>query len=173
MVDGTCACAIELRGSHGEGMKIYPIVDLIGVPLLGAAGLVLAGKPGGGGFPGKIGLGLTHNLLLQDQLGFEPGERRLARLGDRLRMVERRLEITRIEPDQQLALFDVLMIGGEDFGDKAGDMRRHRRHIAAGVGVVGHFDKPTNGPPMVGVDRDPRRDQQRQQGRRKAAQRAP
>lgn len=33
---------VELRRRDGEGLKIYPVVDLAGTPLLGAEGLVLA-----------------------------------------------------------------------------------------------------------------------------------
>jgi hypothetical protein len=120
---------------------------------------VLAGKRGAGNLGVEVGLGLADHSLLQDVLGFEPGERGPPLIGDCLGMIECRLEIARIEPDQQLPGFDMLVVCHQDFRNESCDMRRHRRDVAAGIGIIGALDEAPDGPPLMAVFARPDRDE--------------
>src|SRR5229473_3533804 len=88
---------------------------------------------------------------LQRVFRFEPGEGCLPLLGDGLRMGERSLVIARVETDQQLSGPDILVVANQDLRNEPGDMRRHRRDIAAGISVIGALDKPPRLPPVPSV----------------------
>ena len=88
---------------------------------------------------------------MQHVFRLEPGERRLLLRGDRLGVIESGLEIAAVEPDQQLPGLDMLVVGHQNLRDEARDMRRHGRDVAAGIGVVGAFDKAADAPPIAPV----------------------
>ena len=66
-------------------------------------------------------------------------------------MIGRGADVTIIEPDQQLPGVDPLIVGDQDFGDEAGNVRRDRRDVAADIGVVGTLEEAVDGPPIVAV----------------------
>ena len=79
------------------------------------------------------------------------GERRGLMPDHRLGMRQAGLIVAVVELDQQLAGVHELVVADQDPGDEPGDMRRERGDVAADIGVVGGFDKPTDPPPIPAV----------------------
>jgi len=63
----------------------------------------------------------------------------------------RRADVAVVQSHQQLSGADALMVRHRDFGDKAGDVRRDRRDVAADIGIVGALEETIDGPPIVAV----------------------
>ena len=89
---------------------------------------------------------LTDGGLLQRLLALETVQSRLARLDNRRRAVGGGAKIAVVETDQRLARAHVFVVADEDLRHEAGDVRRDRGDIAAGVGVVGAFDEAPHPP---------------------------
>jgi len=106
----------------------------------------------------EIGLGLADGRLLQGLFAFEAIEGRLARLDNRRRPVSSGAKIAVVEPDQRLPRAHIFVVANEDLRHEASNMRRYRRDIAAGIGVVGAFDEAPDAPIFIPIPRADERD---------------
>ena len=90
-------------------------------------------------FGDQIGFLLANGGLLEDCAGLQFFERCQAGLDDRAGVVERRLEIAAVEPDQHLASLHALIVGNQHFGDEAANMRGDGGDVAADIGIICRF----------------------------------
>ncbi len=102
-------------------------------PALAQRGEAVTVGPGQGGLAardGYLGLGARDLRFIQTQGGLELGQFGLgARDGG--------VEIAHVEPRQQLAGLDRLVVAEQHFRQRAGHAAGHRRHVAPDVGVLG------------------------------------
>ena len=89
-----------------------------------------------------VGRALLDDRLLQSNLRFE-----IAHCGFRcgdigMRLIERRLEIAIVDPGQQLAGLDRLVVADQHLRDVAGDFWRDDRGVGLHIGIIGRFQIP-------------------------------
>ena len=102
-----------------------------------------------GADPCHLGLGLRLRdvgVLLQD-VGLGALDVGGACVDGGLRLVERYLVLTRVEPHQRRAGLHRLVVGHVDIGHIAADLGRHGDAVGLQISVVGAFDKTAHGPP--------------------------
>ena len=95
---------------------------------------------------------------MQRLFALEAREGRLARFDNRGRAVRGGTKIAIVEPDQRLPGAHIFIVANEDLSHETRDMRRDRRDIAAGIGVIGAFDEAPDAPIVVAVPRSDKRD---------------
>jgi hypothetical protein len=105
--------------------------------------------------PGRSSRGVDFGGLLRDQgllqldLGIEIAHRGFGRRDVGPRLVQRCAEIAVIDPGEQLACPDRLVVGNQHLGDVARDPRRDDRGVGFDVGVVGRLEIAAGGKVVV------------------------
>ena len=62
-------------------------------------------------------------------------------------------EIAVVKTDQRLSCAHIFIVADKDPGDEASHVRRYRRDIAPGIGVIGALDEAPDAPIVVSVPR--------------------
>ncbi len=139
--------ALRILPRSGGGLRkvAIPLVVLLGERRLRILGV-------------EIRLRLADRRLLHRLFALEAVEGRLARLDNRRRAVGGGAKIAVVETDQRLSCAHIFVVANEDLGDEASDVRRYRRDIAPGIGVVGAFDEAPDAPIFIAVPRADERD---------------
>ncbi len=138
LVDGSRSLRILLRA--GSRLSEQPVA--LGVDLR-ESGLRDLGV--------HVGAGLFDRRLLQHVFNAQACERRLALLEYRFGVIGGGARITIVEANQQLAGFDLLIVGYQDLRNEPRNVRRYRCDVAADIGVVGALEVAADRPPVITV----------------------
>ena len=146
-----------LRPLHRAGAGLHQAV---------VAGLLFLGEFQIGFGGGDVGRALLDDWLLQGDLRIEVAHRGLGRRDIRVGLVERRLEIAVVDPGQQVAGLDGLIVADQHLRDVAGDFWRDDRRVCLHIGVIRRFQVAADG--EVAVTEIRRRCDAERQGQRQA-----
>jgi hypothetical protein len=97
---------------------------------------------------GDIGLGFLDPCLLLNKRRGNAVEARTRFVEVSLGLEIRNPEIPIVDPCENLARFDRLVVAGEDLRDKAANLRRHDDFVRLQIGVVGRLLEAAIRPPM-------------------------
>src|SRR5882762_1653229 len=94
---------------------------------------------------------LRYQRLLEPPCCLEILQCRSLCVGSRFNSGESGPVVTIIEPHQQLARLDTLVIGDGDLFDETSHLGRNDSDVTANIGIIGTFEEPTHGYPVIAV----------------------